>query len=137
MKSLDLLRIEQGEDGTFGVLRLDGKAWCVTLEPQDLGNAENVSCIPAGRYVCRRVHSPHFGETFQIADVPGRSHILLHAGNVAGDTRGCVLLGRRFGSLEGCRAVLDSGRTVAEFMAELAGEDEFSLVVRDVSREAA
>lgn len=132
MKRAELIRLEKGAEGTFGVLRLDGQVFCVTLEPPDRGNVEDVSCIPPGRYACRRVDSPRFGVTFEVADVPGRSHILLHPGNVTDDTRGCVLLGKRFGRLRGHRAVLDSGTTFAEFMARCGETEDFDFIVEEV-----
>lgn len=137
IESVDLMRVEQSEEGTFGVLRINGRAWCVTLEPPERGNAENISCIPPGRYECRRVRSPRFGHTFEVADVPGRSHILLHTGNLVADTQGCVLLGRHFGRLQDGRAVLNSGSTFKAFMEEMDGVDVFPFVVEDVFGEAA
>lgn len=137
VESAELIRLETGADGTFGVLRLDGKVFCVTLEPPSLENAVNVSCIPVGQYRCRRVQSPRFGETFEVADVPGRTHILLHPGNVTDDTQGCVLLGRHFGLLRGDRAVLNSGRTFDDFMDRCHGAEEFVLTVEAVHEEGA
>lgn len=134
---VDLIRIEQGEDGTFGVLRLNGRAWCVTLEPPEHDNAKNISRIPRGEYVCRRVRSPRFGVVFEVTDVPGRTHILLHPGNMLSDTQGCVLLGRNFGQLQGGRAVLNSGSTFASFMEAMDGVDEFRFTIEDVFGEAA
>lgn len=131
IENAEVIRLESSEEGTFGVLRLDGRVYCVTLEPRDLDNREGVSCIPSGTYQCRRTRSPRFGETFEVRDVPGRSHILFHAGNVQGDTRGCVLLGRHFGLLRGERAVLNSGRTFSEFMELCEGADSFQLTVGD------
>ena len=136
-KRVDLMRIEQGADGTFGVLRINGRAWCVTLEPPDRNNAQNVSCIPSGRYVCRRLVSRRFGTTYEVVDVPGREHILLHPGNVVDDTQGCVLLGRHFGLLRGARGILNSGQTFRAFLSELEGVEEFSFTVEDVYGEAA
>jgi hypothetical protein len=62
------------------------------------------------------VDSPTFGPTFEVADVPGRTAILFHRGNVVRDTRGCILLGRRFGRLGAERAVLDSRAAFDEFL---------------------
>lgn len=135
IERVELIRLEKSEEGTFGVLRLDGKVYCVTLEPPDKDNRENMSCIPAGQYGCRRTGSPRFGETFEIRDVPGRSHILFHPGNVQGDTKGCVLLGRHFGLLRGERAVLNSGRTFSEFMEQCEGGNVFSLTIKDACGE--
>lgn len=129
VRRVEMVRLEQGDQGTFGVLRLDGKVFCVTLEPPDNGNMENVSCIPEGVYTCRRVESPAFGNTFEITDVPGRSHILFHAGNVSNDTRGCVLLGRQFGQLGSDRAVLRSGDAVRAFLEQCSGMESFPLQI--------
>ncbi|WP_319469581.1 DUF5675 family protein [uncultured Pseudodesulfovibrio sp.] len=129
--TVELIRLEKGSEGTFGVLRLNGQVFCVTLEPPDNGNVRDVSCIPAGRYACRRVESPRFGATYEVCDVPERSHILFHKGNVTGDTHGCVLLGSRFGQLRGDRAILDSGRTVDRFMAQCGDCGGFNFVVRE------
>ena len=132
---VELLRLEQGDNGTLGVLRVDGRVACVTLETPDRGNRTNVSCIPTGRYDCRGVDSPRFGQTYEVMDVPGRSHILFHPGNVVSDTRGCILLGRGFGVLRGDRAVLNSGRTFAEFMQQCDGNESFPLVVENLYEE--
>lgn len=121
MEKVDIVRLEKSEEGTFGVLRVDGRVVCVTLEPPDRGNRPDVSCIPAGRYACERVESPAFGPTFEVVGVPGRSHILFHAGNVVRDTRGCVLLGSRYGRLGRDRAVLESRAALGSFLA-LCGE---------------
>jgi len=135
LKKVELMRVEQGDEGTFGVLRLEGRAYCVTLEPPDRDNMANMSCIPAGRYMCRLVESPRFGRTFEVTNVPGRSHILLHPGNVVGDTRGCVLLGREFGRLRGDRAVLNSGKTFAGFLEQCGDVNEFAFMVTNAYEE--
>ena len=131
VEKVELIRLEKGDDGTFGVLRLDGRVFCVTLEPPDRGNRPDVSCIPAGRYRCRRVASPRFGAAFEVEDVPDRSHILLHAGNVAADTRGCVLLGREFGAVAGRRGVLRSGDAVARFLERCGGAEGLELTISE------
>ncbi|WP_243544759.1 DUF5675 family protein [Pseudodesulfovibrio tunisiensis] len=129
-KRADIIRMEQGEDGTFGVLLLDGQTFCVTLEPprQRKGGGQ---CIPEGEYACCRTASPRFGNTFEITDVPGREHILLHPGNTIIDSMGCVLLGSKFGSLGFERGVLESRAAFGEFLNRAQGMDEFTLTVRD------
>ena len=128
---VDVVRLEQGEQGTLGVVRLDGRCCWLSLEPPDRGNRPNVSSIPAGEYRCGPVASPRFGETYAVLDVPGRSHILFHAGNTAADTEGCILLGRRFGSVEGRRAVLESRPGLAGFLRSLAGGEGFRLRISE------
>ena len=74
-------RVSHLEHATFGVLLDDHMVpFAATLEEAWVRNTPNISCIPPGMYTCRRVDSPKFGDTFEVADVPGRSHILFHKG---------------------------------------------------------
>ncbi|MBI9081406.1 MAG: hypothetical protein JEY79_16895 [Pseudodesulfovibrio sp.] len=131
IETVKMIRLEKGVDGTFGVLRLDGGVFCVTLEPPDRNNEANISCIPAGTYICRRVESPGFGSTFEIRDVPGRSHILFHKGNVSADTKGCVLLGRYFGFSGDGRGVMQSGSAFREFLERCSGVGSFKFSIEE------
>lgn len=66
--------------------------FCHTLEPPRSG--VDHPCIPAGRYKVVMYNSPKFKALRPlICDVPGRSGILIHEGNTAKDTLGCVLVG--------------------------------------------
>jgi len=126
---MKLIRIADTAWGTFGVLISDGLPFCLTLERPWLDNIKNTSCIPPGRYVCKRVMSPKFGETFEVCDVPGRSHILFHKGNLMDDSHGCIILGERFDPLDGKPAVLSSGDAFKEFMQRTRGFDKFPLEI--------
>lgn len=128
---IEVVRLDEDEAGTLGVLRINGRVFCCTLEPPDRENERGRSSIPAQQYRATRFRSPRHGETFQINDVPGRTAILFHAGNRVGDTEGCILLGETFGKLSGDRAVLNSGKTFAAFMAVLAGCERISLTIRE------
>lgn len=131
MDKVDVVRLEKGAEGTFGVLRLNERVLCVTLEPPDRDNQPDKSCIPVGEYLCNRVDSPSFGRTYEVTDVPGRSHILFHSGNVVSDTRGCVLLGRNFGFLDGSRGVMQSRSAFREFLDKLHGQSSFVVRVEE------
>lgn len=130
--NLELIRVEESIDGTFGVLKIEGKAFCVTLELPDRGNQAGISNIPAGEYLCKRYSSSNFPETYEITGVPNRSKILFHAGNVTNDSRGCVLLGAYFGKLRGNRAILNSGVTFTEFMQITRRENTLNLTIKEV-----
>ena len=87
-------RFAQIEDGTFGVLIIDGKPLVLTLEPPWLENKPEVSCIPEGIYDIEKINSPKFGIIFDVLNVPGRAEIrFAHIGNTKRDTEGCVLVG--------------------------------------------
>ena len=134
MKRLVLVRLTVSPR-TFGVLMdesADGLVpFCVTLERPWLNNQRSISCIPAGSYICRRVKSPKFGDTFEVTSVPGRSEILLHKGNLLADTHGCIILGEKFDPLKGEDAVLSSGEAFDEFMGKMVGLDEFHFTVKE------
>lgn len=130
---ITLLRIEESEQGTIGVLLMDGEAFCCTLEPPDKDNQSNISCIPSGTYLAMRVDSPKYGNTFEITKVPNRSHVLIHPGNLVKHTKGCVLLGQYFGKLKGARAVLNSGTTFKAFLKRVENLDSFEMKITEVT----
>lgn len=106
-------------DYTIGLLYIDGEFFCNTLEDRDrwLKQTDDISrikavkvpnktAIPIGRYnVSMDVISPKYsqikfyqdlcnGKVPRIMDVPGFEGILVHAGNDASATSGCLLVGR-------------------------------------------
>lgn len=129
-----VVRFTESNEGTFGSLSIDGWPFCNTLEPPDLDNQKNISSIPAGVYLAKRIMSPKYGETFEIADVPNRTHILIHPGNVVNHTKGCLILGQYFGKLMHRMAVLNSGKTFDLFKRALAEVDSFIYEVTEAIR---
>ena len=129
---VELDRLEEHSSfGTFGVWRLNKSIFCVTLEPPDRLNAPFQSSIPAQQYICHKVTSPKFGETYQVMHVPGRDNVLLHSGNRVEDTEGCIILAEHFGKLKGQRAVLNSGDTFKRFMIVMKGIKFFHLTIHE------
>jgi len=129
MRIVEIIRLEEGPEGTFGILKINKKLFCMTLEPRDILNKQNVSSIPGPQqYLCKKRMS-RFGETFEIMDVPDRTGILFHAGNFLGATAGCVLLGQYVAKLRGERGVFNSGNTMKAFMEIMKDIDEFLLTI--------
>jgi len=130
--TLTLKRVALTLFGVFGVL-LDAKGvpFALTLERPWLNNAVGSSCIPAGEYVCKRVNSPKFGSTFEVVNVPGRTEILLHKGNLMEDSHGCILIGEQFEPLNGQPGVLASAHGFSEFLKLTAEVNEFELSVKE------
>jgi hypothetical protein len=118
--------------GTFGILKINKKCFCVTLEPPDRLNAANVSSIPNGQYMCHPYSSPKYGEVYKVLEVSGRKGILFHSGNIVKHTKGCILLGSSFGKLNAGknRAVLNSGATFKKFR-EAIGKNKFHLTISE------
>ena len=129
---VEIIRLEENADhGTFGVMRIQKQVFCVTLEPADLLNKANVSSIPAQQYWCHRMVSPRFGETFEVQNVPGRTHILFHSGNTDDNTEGCILIAQHFGKIGKNRAILNSGETWTRFMNKMADFPGFHLTIKE------
>lgn len=126
---MKLVRVSDTPYGMFGVLMHGDVPKCVTLENPWKGNTPSISCIPSGRYTCRRVDSPRFGDTFEVADVANRSHILFHKGNVEADTHGCILLAWRYGVLGPVPAILHSSPAFNSFMRILENQEQFELEI--------
>lgn len=126
---MQLVRIHDSRAGMFGALIIDDQPFCVTLENPWLDNQVGISCVPPGTYHVTRRDSPNFGDTFMLRDVPGRTDILFHHGNTEPDTRGCILLGKNYGTLAGVPAIITSMKTRRQFMAKMAGTGTFMLEI--------
>lgn len=163
MKEICLVRLTQDPHSPQrGVLMCEGEPRYLTLELPWLDNEPNESCIPTGEYHCKRVHKRKLASgagienTFEVENVPNRAGILFHAGNTIEDTRGCILLGLRYGGLRTVKtrfsptlekfyydgedvsyvnqkAVLSSKEAFDLFLGLLALDNEFNLKVSKVT----
>jgi hypothetical protein len=102
MNHLTLQRVKQTEFATYGeIYNEHGRREVVTLELPWRDNKRNDSCIPAGEYIAERYLSPEHGYVlFRLINVPDRDDCELHIGNLPCDSKGCLLLGVRFGPVE-------------------------------------
>lgn len=139
-----LFREPSTDEGTFGYMTLNGD-WWHSLELPDRDNKPNISRVLPGEYTCVLRWSPRFKRfTFWLRDVEGRTYILMHGANFAGDVdkgyqshlNGCIALGKGRGSIlnkfgKRQRAVLTSRAAIREFM-DLVGDDEFKLTIKDL-----
>lgn len=119
---------------TIGVLYVDGVRFCETLEDRDRGLKQgdhpNIirsrkvfgeTAIPTGTYgVAMNITSPKYaavswywklcrGMMPRLLTVPGFEGVLIHPGNTALDTLGCILVGRntKVGQLTESRATFE------------------------------
>lgn len=105
---------------------------CVTLERPDKGNANGISCIPKGTYICIKIpateHIPY--EHILVQNVSGRAGICIHIANYVSQIQGCIVVGDSFGDLnhDGEPDVLNSKKTFDELMELLS--KEFKLVIQ-------
>ena len=141
---LNIKRIARRETYTIGRLYIDGKYFCDTLEDKDRGlrqdmptaviratKRKGITAIPTGRYrVTLAVQSPKFskraiyqfcnGYLPRLINVPGYDGVLIHIGNTARDTEGCLLVGRN----TQVGKVLDSRKTFIELYDRLLVEKD-------------
>jgi hypothetical protein len=96
------------ENYTIGIMYVDGKQFCNTLEDKDRGLTSSMSlaeikskkvygqtAIPTGTYKVIMSYSQKFKKYLpEIPDVKGYAGIRIHSGNTAADSLGCILLGK-------------------------------------------
>jgi Family of unknown function (DUF5675) len=115
-----LARGPSSDQGTFGVLRFGGEQ-CHTLELPWRDNLKQRSCVPLGTYECRLVRSPRFGNVYKLLAVPGRSNVLIHPANLAGNVdlgwtselEGCIAPCYRVGAMRNKAGVMQAAGLVS------------------------
>lgn len=101
---LTLNRQPTFEDTTLGLLFIDGEFECFTLE--DTVRPEGVkvpgqTAIPAGRYQVIDVPSPTFRQKMpRLVNVPDFTGVLIHWGNSAEDSLGCIIVAEKVADAE-------------------------------------
>lgn len=110
---------------TFGKLFINGLYVCETLELPWLNNQRRISCIPKGVYKVVPRSSPKYKEHLYVTNVPGRDLILIHPGNKAQDTNGCILPGM----IRGKDQVLNSLVAMKEILKQTQGKTNIELEI--------
>ena len=137
---IEIFRLESNPtDGTFGVIRINGRVFSVCLERPWLKNKKNISCIPAGVYLLKRELSHEWGWTYEVVDVEGRTLIRFHWGNWLTDSKGRILIGEGFGVVsgetrypEGKRGITNSQNTFRRFIKQLNGAKWCRPIIHEV-----
>ena len=87
-----LTRIHDDGVRCLGVLFV-GSLRLYTVERPWKDNVQFRSCIPVGTYKIKLITRPSGKLAFEIRDVMGRTHILIHPGNDVQDVVGCIAPG--------------------------------------------
>lgn len=99
---LELKTVFKDDEYTIGKLYIDGEYFCDTLEdtvreikPDGTGKIKGMTAIPAGKYKVILNMSPRFKRILpRLLNVPHFEGVLIHRGNSAKDTDGCILVGK-------------------------------------------
>lgn len=115
---LELKRIAKRDTYTIGHLYVDGEYFCDTIEDKDRGLSQELpasvnmkkkiaaeTAIPTGKYrITLDVKSPRLsqkpaysfckGYVPRLINVPAFEGVLIHIGNTAKDSAGCILVGQ-------------------------------------------
>ena len=115
---LKVVREIKTEVSTIGRLYVNEKFFCYTLEDKDRGLKQTdsllfintkkifgVTAIPSGNYELIVNLSPKFKRMLpRILNIKGFDGVLMHRGNTANDSLGCIILGYQKGE----NAIFDS-----------------------------
>ena len=140
--TLTLNRIIRTNTNTMGTLFVNGEFECFTLE--DLPHTPKIygkTRIPAGDYkiTLRTVGTTHnrYAKRFPdfhkgmlwIRDVPNFEYILIHIGNVANDTDGCILVGQ--GHNNDYTKLVNSTLAYTNLYKKIINEKNLNIIIKD------
>lgn len=139
MKAATLQRTDTSDEGTFGILTMEGGPELLTLEPPWRDNRKGYSCLPPGEYECLWHDSPHFGWVYKLQGTYPRTEVLIHAGNWAGDrikgrktdSQCCILLGLHRARLDHQQAVTMSRAAVGR-LSDHFEREPFKLTIKPI-----
>ena len=126
------------DKGTPGKLYHNNQLFCYTIERPKTGE---YPCIPEGTYQAFRYDSPKHGpDTWQLENVPGRSHIQFHICKGKSGfldyvrphfLLGCIGPGTALGERHGEPAVTGSIEAYQKFMDLTKDEKEITFVIEE------
>jgi len=136
---LEVVRHTFTELSTIGDLFIDGDRICNTLEDKDrlletAGEKAKVygnTAIPRGEYKLVISWSNRFSKyMMELLKVPYYTGVRIHAGNIAADTDGCILLGNAQDEYRIINSRIMVNRVFDIVEAEIKKGREVSIVVR-------
>lgn len=148
---LTLRRIAKKDTYTIGKLYIDGVYFCDTIEDKDRGlyqkqdiqelrkiKVPSKTAIPTGIYkISLSIVSPKFsvkkiyqeickGKVPRLLNVPGYEGVLIHIGNTAEDSAGCILVGQN----KVVGKVINSTETFRKLYSKIKGQNNLTIEIK-------
>jgi hypothetical protein len=116
---LELIRDKKNSRSIMGHLNHNNELLCYTLE-----NA--LKAIPAGTYKLEMTYSPKFKKNMpEILNVPNKTGIRIHTGNIPTDSDGCILVGEQEEGIDDL--IIKSKLTFDRILPILENEKEITI----------
>lgn len=147
---LTLRRIAKKDTYTIGKLYIDGVYFCDTIEDKDRGlyqkqdiqelkkiKVPSKTAIPTGIYkISLNIVSPKYstkkiyqeickGKVPRLLNVPGYEGVLIHIGNTAEDSAGCILVGQN----KVVGKVINSTETFRKLYNKIKGQNNLAIEI--------
>lgn len=148
---LTLKRIAKKDTYTVGKLYIDGVYFCDTIEDKDRGlyqkqdiqelrkiKVPSKTAIPTGIYkISLSIVSPKYstkkiyqeickGKVPRLLNVPGYEGVLIHIGNTAEDSAGCILVGQN----KVVGKVINSTETFRKLYSKIKGQNNLTIEIK-------
>ena len=148
---LTLKRIAKKDTYTIGKLYIDGVYFCDTIEDKDRGlyqkqdiqelrkiKVPSKTAIPTGIYkISLNIVSPKYstrkiyqeickGKVPRLLNVPGYEGVLIHIGNTAEDSAGCILVGQN----KVIGKVINSTETFRKLYTKIKGQNNLTIEIK-------
>lgn len=148
---LTLRRIAKKDTYTIGKLYIDGVYFCDTIEDKDRGlyqkqdiqelrkiKVPSKTAIPTGIYkISLSIVSPKYstkkiyqeickGKVPRLLNVPGYEGVLIHIGNTAEDSAGCILVGQN----KVVGKVINSTETFRKLYNKIKGQNNLAIEIK-------
>jgi len=140
--NLRIIRKTFTEKSTIGELHINGQFFCYTLEDKDRGLDDSMSlltikakkifgltAIPYGSYKMIVNVSPKMGRLLpRFVNIKGFDGVLIHRGNTATDSLGCVIVGYK----KGIDSVYESTKAEADLVSKIKNQTDITIdIVKD------
>ena len=121
---------------TIGAIQVNGKYQMDTLEPRAINwqkekKVAGLTAIPEGRYRVQIAYSKTFKRKMPyLVNVPNFVGIMIHTGNTAKNTRGCILVGKNTAVGKVTESRIHFNRLYAQIAEAIDSGEEVWVTVR-------